>query len=83
METRPGNNTNVVLGGGYVSFKAKYSSEQSHILDQWTCQRSDGRDLIKEWQEVKGRSGSFVSNKDELQKAATDTSIKNVFGNQL
>ena len=77
VETDPGRNANVVLGGGYVMFKTKnYTSDK---LDEWTCQRSDGRDLIQDWLDYKAGSGIFVSNKDEL-KMAVQNKAKNVFG---
>ena len=42
VESAPGNETNVILGGGMLSFKNGTNSNP-----KWVCSRNDGRDLIK------------------------------------
>ena len=42
IESAPGNQTDVILGGGMLSFK-----NGSNSNPKWVCSRQDGRDLIK------------------------------------
>ena len=42
IESAPGNQTDVILGGGMLSFK-----NGSNSNSKWVCSRQDGRDLIK------------------------------------
>ncbi len=39
---------NVILGGGRAAFRASLDPK----LNRWACNRTDGRDLIREWQEA-------------------------------
>jgi len=77
VESAPANNTDVILGGGLLSFKAVANSSSS---SKWVCQRSDGRDLIKEWTEKKkAKKGQFVSDLQGL-KAAKVNKPKSLLG---
>ena len=76
VESAPANNTDVILGGGLLAFKAVANSSSSN---KWTCQRSDGRDLIKEWKAKKAAKGQFVSDLQGL-KAAKLQKSKNLLG---
>jgi hypothetical protein len=79
IESAPGNRTNVILGGGRPAFQG--ISDPSG-LDQWTCSRQDGRDLIDQWKKGKADSGlghRYVDNKNDL-KAAVAEGVDNILG---
>ncbi|KAM0735547.1 Alkaline phosphatase 4 [Formica fusca] len=60
IEDEPGNQFKVIMGGG-----AQYLGMNVEPIDYNSCQRSDGRNLIKEWQanHAKGRA---VNNTQDL-----------------
>ena len=79
VESAPANNTDVILGGGLLSFKAVANS--SYVGNKWVCQRSDGRDLIKEWKAKKAAQGGgqFVSDLQGLKAAKANKPLLGVF----
>jgi len=67
IESAPGNQTDVILGGGMLSFK-----NGSNSNPKWVCSRQDGRDLIKDWVNSQTKQGSqhqFVTNRQQLDLA--------------
>ncbi|XP_025986676.1 alkaline phosphatase 4 isoform X2 [Solenopsis invicta] len=60
VEDKPGNQFKVILGGGAQQMGLKMNSSDSN-----SCLRSDGRNLVKEWQE-KHPKGKAVTNMQDL-----------------
>lgn len=78
VENDPGNQTDVIFGGGYIGFKAI----SDFTPNSWECMRQDGRNLIQEWEDSQtsqGKSHRFVSTADELRAAIT-AGVSRVFG---
>ena len=80
-----GNRTNVILGGGRLAFQPNPDNSSS-ILDKWTCQRKDGRDLIGDWKNEKdemspGRSVVALNRQELMNVDASKTDF--LFGNYL
>ena len=78
-----GNRTNVILGGGRLAFQSNPDNSSS-ILDKWTCQRKDGRDLIGDWKNEKdemspGRSVVALNRQELMNVDASKTEF--LFGN--
>lgn len=72
VETAPGNKINVVMGGGRQCLVSGATGSVDDPIDTWSCQRKDGRDLIKHWERVRrDRKESFavVSNTAEMRAA--------------
>ena len=69
IESSPGNQTNVMLGGGFLAFKG---GNLGSLNSKWVCSREDGRDLIEDWiksQKKQGLKHQFVTNKNQLKSA--------------
>ena len=57
IQTKPGNATDVIFGGGYLAFNAVGKPE-----NKWDCMRKDGLNLIQQWKNQHiSRSQSFTS----------------------
>lgn len=68
-----GNQTNVILGGGRLSFKPSGDRSNNTVKkSKWNCERSDGLDLIQKWiDEKRGlapEKSHVVTNREELSK---------------
>ncbi len=62
VEDAPGKNLRVVLGGGRGAFG---NLEPEDVVNQWACQRKDGRNLVQEWLS-KAEKSAYVKNKEEF-----------------
>lgn len=78
VENSPGNKLNVILGGGRSEFgipmpdHSKQTLKINGSMDK-PCQRTDGRNLVKTWQDSKNdSSAAFVWNTSQLLNAEVD-----------
>ena len=66
IQTKPGNATDVIFGGGYLAFNAVGKPD-----NEWDCIRKDGLNLIQQWKNQhisSNTSHNFVSNLEELKQ---------------
>ena len=70
IQTKPGNATDVIFGGGYLAFNAVGKPD-----NEWDCIRKDGLNLIQQWKNQhisSNTSHNFVSNLQELKQLMQD-----------
>ena len=83
IQTKPGNATDVIFGGGYLAFNAVGKPD-----NEWDCIRKDGLNLIQQWKNQhisSNTSHNFVSNLQELKQTVESSKkpekILGIFGN--
>ncbi|MEO5963504.1 MAG: alkaline phosphatase [Thermomonas sp.] len=76
IESPYGNGLDVVMGGGRKYFMPEHQFDPEYA--QVTGKRSDGRDLIKDWQQRHPR-GSYVWNARQLAAAPRDQPLLGLF----
>ena len=84
IQTKPGNATDVIFGGGYLAFNAVGKPD-----NEWDCIRKDGLNLIQQWKNQhisSNTSHNFVSNLQELKQVVESSDKKpekilGIFGN--
>ncbi|CAL4067168.1 unnamed protein product, partial [Meganyctiphanes norvegica] len=75
VEDEPGNNLNVILGGGFQCFDANVTEILGDPFDK-DCARTDNRVLWKDWIKQKkeeGVSHKFIRTLSELNQVSDDT----------
>ena len=55
IEFAPGNQTDIILGGGMSCF----IDHPDYLESDWVCARQDGRNLIKDWKTNQEKQGHF------------------------
>ena len=74
IQTKPGNATDVIFGGGYLAFNAVGKPD-----NEWDCIRKDGLNLIQQWKNQhisSNTSHNFVSNMQELKQLMQDHQVE-------
>ena len=74
IQTKPGNATDVIFGGGYLAFNAVGKPD-----NEWDCIRKDGLNLIQQWKNQhisSNTSHNFVSNLQELKQLMEDYQVE-------
>lgn len=75
IESVPGQNINVIMGGGRQCLVSNVTGSDADPLDTWACYSEDGRDLIGDWSNDKRSRNlkyAVVQNNDELDSLDTD-----------
>lgn len=70
VEEAPGNKLNVIMGGGRQCLVSNVTGSVTDPVDTWSCYRQDGRDLIREWKDLRVRgkqSFAVLENNSDLQ----------------
>lgn len=82
LESRPGRNIDVILGGGKRSFVPVYDDfDRSHNQSKHSGRRLDGRNLIHEWLRYNNKNSNtakYISNRHELM--ALDEKTEKLLG---
>lgn len=76
IEDEPGKNLNVIMGGGRQCLLSNVENTANDPVDTWACYSTDGRNLIRDWENEKNRrevSYASIQNNDELENLNTNT----------
>ena len=70
----PGQDINVVLGGGLQAFLPSKSENKSYIsVESWNCPRNDDKNLVQDWLKSKPSKAEFVHDLNGLEGVSEDT----------